>query len=145
MARDGLKTLSKSIGFRRTCRLIPGPKSFGGVDDPKTHEDKTAYADGQWVGTGYDAETGSLKGDEELDAEEKWLLELERQIRVAEWAFKLARYGRTDGVRCVHISIGLQILKNQIEISELAEYHGVTPQRVKQAFKEVKSFELFHH
>jgi hypothetical protein len=80
--------------------------------------------------------------DDEAEAQ---MLDMERQIRVAEWAFKLARYGRTDGVRCLHISIALQILKNQIQISELAEYHGVTTQRIKQAIKEVKSFEIFDH
>jgi hypothetical protein len=124
------------------CETAREAKIIGGVDDPKT-EDATGY--GEWVGTGYHAENGSLKSDEELDAEEKRLLEVERQIRAAEWAFKVARYGRTEGVRCLHISIALQILKNQIQISELAEYHGVTPQRVKQAFKEVKSIEIFDH
>ena len=142
-ALDGAKWFNDIVKKHRLSddlKTSIGPTIVGGVNDHDTHEDKTGYGD--WVGTGYDAKTGGLKTYDELDEEEKRLLDLEDKIQVAEWAFRLAVHGRTQSVRLLHISIGLQLLRNQIQISELAEYHGVTIQRVKQAIKEVKGFEI---
>jgi hypothetical protein len=141
-ALDGAKWFKDVVKKHRLSddlQTDTGPKIIGGVNDPKT-KDATGY--GEWVGTGYHAENGGLKSYDELDQEEKKLLDLEDKIRVAEWAFRLAVHGRTDRVRHLHISIAMQILRDQLEISELAEYHGVTNQRVKQAINEVKSFEI---
>jgi hypothetical protein len=143
-ALDGAKWFNDIVKKHRLSDELQtdtGPKIIGGVNDPKT-EDSTGY--GEWVGTGYHAENGGLQTYDELDAEEKRLQDLER-IRTAEWAFKVAQHGRTLGVRNLHISVGLQIIKNQLQISEIAEYHGVTPQRVKQVANEVKSPEIFDH
>jgi hypothetical protein len=147
-ALDGAKwycDIVKKHRLSKDLQTDTGPKIIGGVDDPKT-EDATGY--GEWVGTGYDAKTGGLKTYDELDAEEKRLLDLARHIRTAEWAFKVAKMGRTESVRDLHISVGLPVIKghlDQLQISEIAEYHGVTVQRVKQVANEVKSPEIFDH
>jgi hypothetical protein len=132
------KDIVKKHRLSKDLQTDTGPAIVGGVNDPKT-EDDTGY--GEWVGTGYHAESGGMKTYDELEAEEKRLKDIDEKIRVAEWAFKLAVHGRTQSVRLLHISIGLQLLRNQLQISELVEYHNVTVQRIKQAIKEVKSFE----
>jgi hypothetical protein len=106
----------------------------GGVEKHKTPDiDAEKYGEQFGYAKQYDEET-----EEQMQA-------MEIAVQAAERAYKIAMYGRTQGTRNLHISIGMQLLRGQPQIQELAEYHDLTPQRVKQAINEVKSFEIFDH
>jgi hypothetical protein len=68
--------------------------------------------------------------------------DLEKAVKVAEWMARLIWAGRTDRVRMMHASVGIAILRNQLNIQEIARHFSVTQQRVAQVVKKVKSFEI---
>jgi DNA-directed RNA polymerase specialized sigma subunit len=61
-------------------------------------------------------------------------------IAIAEWTVKLIYSGRTDRVQHMHASIGIAILKNDLNLREIADHFGITQERVAQVVKKVKSF-----
>jgi hypothetical protein len=66
----------------------------------------------------------------------------ERDIKAAEWTVHLLLSARTDRVRHMRASVCLQILRNNLNLTEIAEHFDVTPQRVTQVVNEVKTFEI---
>jgi hypothetical protein len=66
----------------------------------------------------------------------------DRDIAAAEWHIKLLLSARTDRVRHMRASVAIGILKNNLNLSDIARHFKVTPERVTQVVKDVKGFEI---
>jgi hypothetical protein len=68
--------------------------------------------------------------------------DLETAVKVAEWMTRLIYSARTERCQHLYASIGIGILKNQLDLEEIATHFSITRERVRQAVKTVKNFQI---
>jgi len=66
----------------------------------------------------------------------------EHALRIATWMASLIYSGETVRSRALNCSVGLAILRNDLNFQEVALYHGVTTKRVRQIAEKVKRFRI---
>jgi hypothetical protein len=79
---------------------------------------------------------------DERGPDENVARDLENAVRTAQWLAKLIYSGRTIRVQRMNASIGIALLQNRLNIQELSDHFHLTPQRIVQAVKKVKSFKV---
>jgi DNA-directed RNA polymerase sigma subunit (sigma70/sigma32) len=66
----------------------------------------------------------------------------DRDIKAAEFAINLLLSARTDRVRHMRASIAIALLKNNLNLGEIAKHFGITSERVTKVVKDVKGYEV---
>jgi len=63
-------------------------------------------------------------------------------IKVAEWMAKLIWSGRTERVRMIYASVAIALLRNDLNLQEIAAHFSVTQRRAEQIVAKVKTFRI---
>jgi Hydrogenase maturation factor len=90
----------------------------------------------------YGSEGFQYPSEEHDTAAEQVACDLENAVKTAQWLSRLIFSARTDRVQHLYVSVALGLLKNELDLREVADHFHVTRERVAQVVKKVKGFEI---